>query len=279
MKTCFTLENRCEHCLVCAPLLAKLKHVKLTEILGQGAAGVVLKAIWKRKHVAVKFVILNSVPFTFGMRVPITCDPDTNVVSRFFQKWLLHIRWALRSSDFISRPISTRDFEAEAAMATRMSDLEIGPRVYVAEHCSRGLTTWFGETLDVGVIVMDKLDARLDSWINDWMDKVRKRTFTAFIKRHWTRVVANTCNLAKRAEPYLPGQDLHTGNIMLRVPSLEVKFIDFGYAKFEGSLRAKVWMVLHDIQVLLKSNARVLTFNDAQIEHMFMASDNMLSEL
>jgi hypothetical protein len=229
-KLCFTSdETKCQHCFTNTCSEKAFKNIKLLGTIGEGVQGIVLDALWKTIHVAIKIEILNAYPITMTNRSDYRCDDIWSKLLKSF-----YIEESKRNVPKHAWIRTTTSFEKEAKKSQKLGDAKIGPKVYYFKICEKGLITPNG-VCDTGILVMEKFDMTLREFIDFIIenDKFRMMRIQEFI-----HILHDLKTLGKRASSVISFHgDLHNENIVLKfsttgslskVNKIKVRLIDFG---------------------------------------------------
>jgi hypothetical protein len=128
---CFTTPNKnCTNCLTqtCIKSFEFLKDCEFTNVIAQGHQGTVVNAVYKNKEIAIKFEILNDYPVTMTNRKGINCDSFWMKIPGFIEMTKAYLEFQVKNSSLYKRT-TIKEFEQECDLASKLSDLKIGPNV------------------------------------------------------------------------------------------------------------------------------------------------------
>ncbi len=235
-RLCFiSKETKCKHCFTYNCGEKALNNITILDTIGEGVQGIVLDALWKKTHVAIKIEILNVYPITMTNRSNYKCDNlwmenpfISNILKNFYIEESKH---NVPKHAWIR---TTESFEQEARKSLKLGKSNIGPKVFYFKVCRKGLITP-NSVCDTGILVMEKFDMTLGGFIDSIIqnDPFRYERIQEFV-----HILKDLENLGQRAIDVISFHgDLHNENIVLKFPKhgslsrvnkIKVRLIDFG---------------------------------------------------
>ena len=224
--------TKCKHCFTKDCILKDMKFLK---VIGEGVQGLVVHAIWKGKQVAVKIEMLNVYPITMTNRSDYKCDKNLQQFQDVIQAYYTKVSKAEIAKRAWIR--STQQFKKEAQKTIEFGKLNVGPKIYFAKFCAKGLETPQGVS-DVGILVMEKFDMTLRDLMRLIVSETRFRRIRL---QQFIHVLDELQKMSQHLSNKLIHGDVHNDNIVIQFEQNRVKkvrLIDFGL-NYNPSLNLK----------------------------------------